>query len=416
MNKAIHSVDSALACGGASRYAAGRRAERHESDGFSRVLGAEQAQRPAERTAPEGGKDLPESRQTAVDTDREQAATDATQVRDADQADGEDGVAMEQSSASDTTDAAQTAGTDAPLPADMLTGESEPAAAADPESGEPAPLATGLEPATPDAPGIPLPDVATAQPETDTKAEPAATAAADVAALAVPSAESEPRAEVRHRSQTDPVGAAVRESIMQQQAAHNASGNAGGDATSGGEAGTPREVEPTVTSRAAAAGIVSFSNTLSETTAGQPSARVSVPVGQPGWARAVGEQMVWFLGQRIQSASLRLHPQHLGPLELHLQMDGDRASVAFTSQHAAVREALESSLPRLRDMLAEQGLNLVNVNVSQQGDGNRREHAVGGGRAGNGLASSGDTGESSVLAGPGAAGTGVAQGLVDYYV
>ncbi len=46
----------------------------------------------------------------------------------------------------------------------------------------------------------------------------------------------------------------------------------------------------------------------------------------------------------------------------------------FTSHHAVVREVLDQNLNRLRDMFSEQGLNLVNVDVSdksfsrQQGD------------------------------------------------
>ena len=37
----------------------------------------------------------------------------------------------------------------------------------------------------------------------------------------------------------------------------------------------------------------------------------------------------------------------------------------FTAQHAEVKEAIEASIPKLREMLATQQLNLVNVNISQ---------------------------------------------------
>jgi flagellar hook-length control protein FliK len=44
----------------------------------------------------------------------------------------------------------------------------------------------------------------------------------------------------------------------------------------------------------------------------------------------------------------------------------DQATVSFTSPHPIVREVLDQQLNRLREMFAEQGLNLVNVDVSDK--------------------------------------------------
>ncbi|MDX1697387.1 MAG: flagellar hook-length control protein FliK, partial [Thiohalobacterales bacterium] len=120
--------------------------------------------------------------------------------------------------------------------------------------------------------------------------------------------------------------------------------------------------------------LASFSPVMTEVLGPAAAARVAVPVGEAGWARTVGEQVVWHVSQNIHAASLRLNPQHLGPLEMQVQMDGDRATLAFASQHAVVRDALESALPRLREMFAESGLDIVDVNVSQhQADGREAE-------------------------------------------
>jgi flagellar hook-length control protein FliK len=54
-------------------------------------------------------------------------------------------------------------------------------------------------------------------------------------------------------------------------------------------------------------------------------------------------------------------------------MEGDKATLAFASQHAAVRDALESALPRLREMFAQNGLDIVDVNVSQENTPGRQE-------------------------------------------
>ena len=45
--------------------------------------------------------------------------------------------------------------------------------------------------------------------------------------------------------------------------------------------------------------------------------------------------------------------------------------MTFTAQHAAVREALEASIPRLREMFQEHNLQLANVDVGQRGNSGR---------------------------------------------
>jgi flagellar hook-length control protein FliK len=54
-------------------------------------------------------------------------------------------------------------------------------------------------------------------------------------------------------------------------------------------------------------------------------------------------------------------------------MNDDQASVVFTSQNPVTREALESAMPRLREMMADSGLNLVQFDVSQESPERRRQ-------------------------------------------
>ena len=278
--------------------------------------------------------------------------------------------------------------------------------------GQPVAVAVGMP--VVDALPVSAPADAPLDAGTADAAQAAAVVASPVAQVAADllHAGGEPPDTIRNRPGFDPVGHAVREGVMQMLASRTAQG--GGDALASGNSEQPATYEQTAAARETATGILSFADALLATGSTTPSARVAVPVGQPGWGRAVGEQVVWFVSQNIQSASLKLNPQHLGPLELQLRMDGDKASIAFASQHAAVREALESSLPRLRDMLAEQGLNLVNVNVSQHDAGSRREQASDGNRAG-ASARTASVEELLPVAG-GMPGTITGRGLVDYYV
>jgi flagellar hook-length control protein FliK len=106
-------------------------------------------------------------------------------------------------------------------------------------------------------------------------------------------------------------------------------------------------------------------------------AQTAIPVslGQPQWSQAVGEKVLWLAAQNITAAEIRLDPPELGPLQVKVSLHQDQANVSFTSHHAGVREVLDQNLNRLRDMFNEQGLQLVNVDVSdksfhrQQGEG-----------------------------------------------
>lgn len=90
------------------------------------------------------------------------------------------------------------------------------------------------------------------------------------------------------------------------------------------------------------------------------------PVQHPGWPQSLGERVQWMLGQHVQAAHIRLNPPELGPLEVRILIQHDQTSVQFNTHHGHVRDALEASLPRLRDMLGEQGVQLgsLDVNVS----------------------------------------------------
>ena len=68
----------------------------------------------------------------------------------------------------------------------------------------------------------------------------------------------------------------------------------------------------------------------------------------------------------LGEARLRLNPAHLGPVEVRLSIQHDQASIQFAAHHGQVREAIETALPRLREMLAQEGIQLQNASVSDQ--------------------------------------------------
>jgi flagellar hook-length control protein FliK len=157
----------------------------------------------------------------------------------------------------------------------------------------------------------------------------------------------------------------------------------------------------------------SFANALASgqsATAPTASATVPVPLGQAGWGQAFGNQVVWVVNQGMPAAQLHLSPPDLGPMSVRISMEQDQASLAFSSPHAMVREAIEAALPRLRDMLGSQGITLVDVNVSQHGSAHeQREPGEWRSAAAGAESASGPDNESD-------AGTRVAVGMLDIFV
>jgi flagellar hook-length control protein FliK len=117
-----------------------------------------------------------------------------------------------------------------------------------------------------------------------------------------------------------------------------------------------------------------------QTSATQEAAntQVSSPVGSDGFAEEVGDKITWMAHQGVQSASLKMTPENMGPVEVRISVQDGSASVAFNAAHADTRAALEQALPRLREMFSTQGLNLSDASVSQQfSRGQPQKQAIG---------------------------------------
>lgn len=105
------------------------------------------------------------------------------------------------------------------------------------------------------------------------------------------------------------------------------------------------------------------------------------PAGdQEAWSKGLGERLLLMVDKGLQSARLRLHPEHLGPMEIRIHVDEDGATrVLFSAHHGQTREALEQTIPRLHELFAEQGLNLsqANVDAGRQGAFDRQQGGAG---------------------------------------
>ncbi|WP_177166589.1 flagellar hook-length control protein FliK [Nitrosomonas sp. Nm51] len=119
-------------------------------------------------------------------------------------------------------------------------------------------------------------------------------------------------------------------------------------------------------------GLNNLSQTLSQTATHATASQhidIDAQIGQPKWNGEFTQKIVWLASQQHQFAELRLNPAHLGPVEIMLNLtndNGTQASAQFVSPHLAVREAIEAALPRLRELMAESGIQLGDVMVGAE--------------------------------------------------
>lgn len=93
---------------------------------------------------------------------------------------------------------------------------------------------------------------------------------------------------------------------------------------------------------------------------------VAQPVGSSGWSEEVGNRIAWMATRMESRAELVLTPPQMGRVEVSLSVTGDQASASFVSANPAVREALEAALPRLREVLADAGIQLGQAQVGAE--------------------------------------------------
>jgi flagellar hook-length control protein FliK len=96
-----------------------------------------------------------------------------------------------------------------------------------------------------------------------------------------------------------------------------------------------------------------------------PDATLRAPVGTHAWKDELGTQLTWMALNNRDTASLRLSPEHLGPVEVRISVNDGGTSVYFGASNPDTRSALEQSLPRLRELFASNGLVLADAGVSR---------------------------------------------------
>lgn len=91
-------------------------------------------------------------------------------------------------------------------------------------------------------------------------------------------------------------------------------------------------------------------------------------------AKMLQERVSSMLSISNKEAEIRLDPPEMGSMQIRIRSDAEQAQINFVVQNQQAKEALEQSMPRLREMLAEQGIDLGESSISYgQSSGDENE-------------------------------------------
>lgn len=130
---------------------------------------------------------------------------------------------------------------------------------------------------------------------------------------------------------------------------------------------------------------------------------IDVPVGHADWGDKMAGKLSWLTARNMSVAEIHLTPPDMGPMEVKVKLHHDQATITIHAANPVVRDQLDLNSNRLRDMLAEQGVDLAQFDVSDSPQQQGGEQAAGGqgsdGQNASGVATGLDTDEAGLNAG-----------------
>jgi len=158
-------------------------------------------------------------------------------------------------------------------------------------------------------------------------------------------------------------------------------------------------------------------NSVQPGNAVRPTSLIEAPVGSALFADEAAQRVTWMAKNGIEHAEIRVTPPDMGPIQVSIDMHHNEASINFVVTQTDTRVALEDSLHRLEEMLADSGISLAQANVGQR-DAGQSQQGNGRGASGNdsgGTSRAGMGASSAVLSAAAGRGSTAMRGLVDTF-
>jgi len=100
-----------------------------------------------------------------------------------------------------------------------------------------------------------------------------------------------------------------------------------------------------------------------------------INVLKPEGQQQLHEKIRWMVNARNSMAEIRLDPPELGSMQVRVNMTGDAASVSFVVQSQHAKDVLADTMPKLKEMLAEQGIALGESEVRKDNSSQNGEES-----------------------------------------
>ncbi|WP_159818357.1 flagellar hook-length control protein FliK [Colwellia sp. 20A7] len=92
----------------------------------------------------------------------------------------------------------------------------------------------------------------------------------------------------------------------------------------------------------------------------------TISIFRRDFAEAVKDKVMLIISQKLQQFDITLDPPELGNVQVRVNLQGEQATVNFVVQNQQAKEAFEQNMHKLRDLLADQGVDVGDANVEQQ--------------------------------------------------
>ena len=92
----------------------------------------------------------------------------------------------------------------------------------------------------------------------------------------------------------------------------------------------------------------------------------TISIFKKDFADAVKDKVMVMINQKLQQFDITLDPPEFGNMQIRVNLQGEQAAVNFVVQNQQAKEAVEQNMHKLKEMLAEQGVDVGGANVEQQ--------------------------------------------------
>jgi len=92
----------------------------------------------------------------------------------------------------------------------------------------------------------------------------------------------------------------------------------------------------------------------------------SIAVYKKDFANAVKDKVMVMINQKIQQVEIQLDPAELGSMNIRINLQNEQAVVSFMVQNQQTKEAVEENIDKLKNMLAESGVDVGDANIEHK--------------------------------------------------